>query len=235
MTGRLAFAIFLLTAGLTGPIVRAEVPQVDACHAFTPDAAYIDTTILMQLEGRSVTLNVPRQYFEDRWDLRGGYTDTAQLFRVEIGSFDPVSRRETGERNREGIWNWMHFVVGDRIPLPAIAGIRATPFSREIPLNTHAMRSWDSGLTWLETPNASNRPEPLDDVFLYPADYEDMTTVIQCNSPQDPVIMNPMCVQNFRAAGLDVQLNYLRTELQHWAAFQDQVAAFLTCATSDQS
>jgi hypothetical protein len=57
--------------------------------------------------------------------------------------------------------------------------------------------------------------------------------VIECTSTLDPTSQNPRCRQSFRAAGLDVQLSYRRTELAHWREFQAQVTAFLTCATSD--
>ena len=74
------------------------------------DAEYVETTVVRQLEGGEVTLRVPEQYFEDAWDQAGGFRDTAQLFAVEIRTFAPITRAEEGRRNRQGIWNWMHFL-----------------------------------------------------------------------------------------------------------------------------
>jgi hypothetical protein len=51
--------------------------------------------------------------------------DTAQLFRVEIGTFTPVSRAETGRRNTRDVWNWMDFLIGDKVPLERMAVLSA--------------------------------------------------------------------------------------------------------------
>jgi hypothetical protein len=220
---------------LAGPVAGGEAAAV-ACHAFTPDAEYVETTVVRQLEGGEVTLRVPGQYFEDFWDLAGGFRDTAQLFVVEIGSFDPITWREEGERNRQGIWNWMHFVVGDNVPLPEMAAIAAAPFEVPPPsVTAYAMRPGEHGLTWLDTPHASDKAEAQEDVYIHPADYHAMTSVVSCTSPLYPPSRNPRCQQSFRAADLDVQLSYDRTELARWREFQAQVTAFLTCATSQAS
>ncbi len=230
----LALALALLGCPAGGQADAEADPAAVACHAFTPGAEYTDSTVVRQLEGGEVTLRVPAEYFEDLWDRRGGFRDTAQLFRVEIGTFEPVSRRETGERNRQGIWNWMPFVVGDLVPLPQIAAITAEPFViPNPPVTSYAMRPGEHGLTWLDTPFASDKADARDDVFIDPADHATMATVISCDSPLDPALLSPGCRQSFRAAGLDVQLSFRRTELARWREFQAQVTAFLTCATSD--
>ena len=103
----------------TKPTLLAEIHT--PCIAFTDDADYISQSLIMQLEDRAVPLRIPRPFFEDFWDQRDGFADTAQLFRVEIGTFLPVSRAETGRRNKQDIWNWMTFVIGDRLPLEELA------------------------------------------------------------------------------------------------------------------
>lgn len=228
-------AMVLAAAALHAPPASAQGdPAAVACHAFTPEADHAETTVVRQLEGGEVTLRVPREYFEDAWDRRGGFRDTAQLFRVEIGSFDPVSREKTGARNAQGVWNWMTFLVGDQVALPEVALIVADLFAADgTQIEAYEMRPSQYGLTWLNTPYASDKPEPRNDVFVEPADYRTMTTVIDCSSPLDPTRRNPMCSQRFRAAELDVQLSYDRTELARWREFQAQVTAFLACATSD--
>jgi hypothetical protein len=97
------------------------------------------------------------------------------------------------------------------------------------------MRPGEHDLTWLDTPYASDTTDPRDDVFVHPASYDAMTTVLTCTSPLYPPSRNPRCEQSFRAADLDVQLSYDRTELPRWREFQAQVTAFLTCATSEAS
>jgi hypothetical protein len=155
---------------------------------------------------------------------------------VEIGTFAPITRREEGERNRQGIWNWMHFVVSDNVPLPEMAAIGVGTFQHPPPpVTTYAMRPGEHDLTWLDTPYASDTTDPRDDVFVLPASYDAMTTVLTCTSPLYPPSRNPRCEQSFRAADLDVQLSYDRTELPRWREFQAQVTAFLTCATSEAS
>lgn len=227
--------VLVLTLLGCPPVALADgEPSSVACHAFTLEADYTETTVVRQLEGGEVTLRVPGQYFEDVWDRAGGFRDTAQLFAVEIGTFAPIARREEGERNRQGIWNWMHFVVADNVPLFQIAAIAAKPFViPNPPVTTYAMRRGENGLTWLDTPYASDKANAREDVFIDPPDHRAMTTVIECNSTLNPMSQHPRCQQHFRAAGLDVQLSYDRTELPHWREFQGQVTAFLTCATSD--
>jgi hypothetical protein len=229
---RLALALTLLSCP-AGAQTAAD-PGAVACHAFTPDAEYVDTTVVRQLEGGEVTLRVPAQYFEDFWDRMGGYRDTAQLFRVEIGSFEPVSRRETGERNKQGIWNWMEFVASDVVSLE-LEGVIAADLSAsaDTPLSTYPPRPGPHELTWLATPSASDTLQPYHDVFVSPAPPAALETVIGCSSSLDPSIRFPVCTQHFRAAGLDTRVTYRRTELAHWREFQAQVTAFLTCATTD--
>lgn len=229
---RLVFSLALLGCPV-GTQADAD-PAAVACHAFTPDAEYVETTVVRQLEGGEVTLRVPEQYFEDFWDRAGGYRDTAQLFRVEIGSFEPVTRHETSERNKQGIWNWMHFVVGDVVSLELVGVIAADVSApADTPLSTYPPRPGPEGLTWLATPSASDTPQPYSDVFISPAPPAALATVIDCDSPLFPGNRSPNCTQHFRAAGLDARVSYDRTELPHWREFQAQITAFLTCATSD--
>lgn len=239
----LGLGFFLLTLSCPGqshanePLPGTATGHVDACYAFTPDADHVETTVIRQLEGGEVTLRVPVQYFEDVWDQAGGYTTTSQLFRVEIGSFQPVSRRETGERNKQGIWNWMHFVVGDVVSLDLEAQLAADLFADpRPPLSDYAPRPGPHGLTWLETPFASDQEDPREDVFVHPPPPAALETVIACCSPLDLTSCRyPGCTQHFRAADLDVSVSYRKTELAQWREFQAQITAFLTCATSEAS
>lgn len=205
-----------------------------ACHAFTPDAEYVETTVIRQLEGGEVTLRVPDRYFEDFWDRQGGYRDTSQLFRVEIGTWEPVTREDTGTRNAAGVWNWMHFVLGDVISLERVATIGADSFAPpEVPLAAYPPRPGPEELAWLDTPYASDKEQPDRDVFTNPAPPAPLETVIECNSPANPVNRFPNCTQHFRAGDLDARVTYRRTELHHWQETQAEVRAFVACATSE--
>ncbi len=215
---------------------RSRERAVDACHAFTPDAEYVDTTVVRQLEGGEVVLRVPGQYFEDLWDRQGSHRGTAQLFRVEIGSWEPVTREETGTRNAAGVWNWMDVLVHDVTSLERVAVIGADLYGSEsTPISALPPRPGPEGLAWLDTPFASDDERPKRDVFTDPAPPAAIETVVVCTSPANPIVRSPTCHQHVRAAGLDVQLLYDRTELPRWREVQAQVKAFLTCATSQAS
>jgi hypothetical protein len=208
--------------------------SMDPCHAFTPDADYVDTTVIRQLEGGEVTLRVPEQYFEDFWDRAGGFRDTAQLFRVDMATWEPVSRRESSERTRRRIRDWMTFVVSDLVSLDWTGAV-AADLSADVPLSSYPPRPGPHGLTWLETPFASDQKEPHRDVFIYPPTPAPLQTVIECSSPNNPTSRLPVCTQHFRAADLDTRVSYRRVELEHWREVQAQITAFLTCATSAAS
>ena len=227
---RLALALALLACA---PASWAEAdPSSVACHAFTPDAEYVDTTVIRQLEGGEITLRVPRHYFEDAWDQAGGSRDTAQLFVVEIGSFEPVTRREESERNRQGIWNWMHFIVGDNVPLDEIALIQARLRLPDPELSSYPRLPGPRDLMRIESARPDlPRPELDLDVYLFEPSAGAVQAVLACDKPGTKPF--PGCKHFFRAGGLDVSISYRRTELPRWHEFQAQVTAFLTCAASD--
>jgi hypothetical protein len=231
------FAVALTAIAAQAEVVRpTPVPtDRDPCAAFTPEADYVDQTLIMQLEGREIALRVPRVFLEDVWDLRSGFTDTAQLFRVEIGSFTPVSLAETSRRNKRGIWNWMHFLISDNIPLEDLAVLSAELGSAVIGGdNTHDLESYAPqpgpfGLVEIR----SNAPQPTPsfrtNTYVFRSEDGTLSAVLSCNVPGS--VMYPVCLHWFRAAGMDVQLSYRRTELPNWQALQDDVTAFAGCLT----
>lgn len=210
-----------------GSVSRPNYP----CQAFTDDAAYVRSTIFMQLENRDVTLRIPVEYFEDSWDRAEGFRDTSQLLTIEIGSFRPVTRAETGERNKAGIRNWMSFLIGDTVPLVELATQRADLFGSPRPnIESYGRRSGPFGLTWIETKDSSLTDAPRNDLYLAFGAHEEIEAVIQCTSPKDTSRPFPVCSQFFRASALDVELSYLRVELGQWQAFQSEVSDFLSCS-----
>ncbi|MFT4148552.1 MAG: hypothetical protein QM656_00010 [Paracoccaceae bacterium] len=206
----------------------------DPCIAFTADADYVTQSLIMQLEDREVPLRIPRSFFEDFWDQRRGFTDTAQLFRVEIGTFLPVSRAETGRRNKQNIWNWMTFVIGDRRPLEDLAVLSAESRSGVIDGNRNRiLESYEPlpgpfGLTEIRSDALQPTPAFRSNTYIARLNDGTLSAVISCNTQGS--VAYPICIHWFRAAGVDVELDYRRVELPNWQALQSDVTGFLTCA-----
>ncbi len=188
----------------------------------------------MQLEDRVVLLRIPRPFFEDFWDQRDGFADTAQLFRVEIGTFLPVSRAETGRRNKHDIWNWMTFVLSDRLPLEELAEfhvekdvntLRVPPTFSDMPRSAGPF-----GLLSLRRGDGQQQRPNEREVFVSLDSVGSLSAVLTCDTPLSASY--PICIHWFRAAGIDVELDYRRVELPNWRALQNDVTVFLMCAAS---
>ncbi|MGL4309315.1 MAG: hypothetical protein ACRCSU_02425 [Paracoccaceae bacterium] len=230
---RIAAALCLAALTVAWPAAADTEPSA-ACAAFTPDADYVTNTIIMPLEGRRIELTVPSQYYEDYWDAKGGYEDTAQLFRVDMDDFTPVSRPETAVRLRDGRVNYMNFIVRDTIPLPEIALQATDTIGRSIP-DPPVLPPGEpgpAGLLWIESKYSSKSDYPQKDLYVSLSAGGEVEVVLECNSPLDPVSKNPLCEHMFRAAGLDASVTYPRIFIDRWASIQADVTAFLTCATS---
>ena len=238
----LASVTFVFALALTLSAANAEAPptpipdDLDPCFAFTEDATYVNHTIHKQLENRDIHMRVPIDYFEDRWDRKDGFRDTAQLFSVEIGSFKMVSRPETAERNKKGIWNWFTFLVSDHIPMEILApreterGIRGGNPDR--PLADYERMPGPFGLQEIRSPSHQSKYKIEKNIYLAFDANGKLATILNCRAPGS--VLQPGCEQFFEAAGLDVSVSYLRTELVHWSRFQADVTRFLTCATSSK-
>lgn len=235
---RAAFASMLLSMSAhakpvaTEPTVLAE--NRTPCIAFTDDADYISQSLIMQLEDRAVPLRVPKQFFEDFWDQRDGFADTAQLFRVEIGTFFPVSRAETGRRNRQDIWNWMTFLIGDKLPLEDLAVLSAESRSgvfggnQDRILDSYKLLAGPFSLAEIRSDGLPPTPPFRTNTYIARLDDGTLSAVLSCNAQGS--VAFPGCLHWFRAAGMDVQLSYRRVELPNWRALQHDVTTFLTCA-----
>ena len=202
------------------------------CIAFNEEADFISQSLVMQLENREIPFRIPRPYFEDLWDQRDGFADTAQLFRVEIGTFLPVSRAETGRRNKQDIWNWMTFVIGDRLPLEELAEyhvekdvntLRVPPTFSDLPRSAGPF-----GLLSLRRGDGQQQRPNEREVFVSLDSAGSLSAVLTCDTPLSANY--PICIHWFRAAGMDVELDYRRVELPNWQALQHDVTTFLTCA-----
>lgn len=210
--------------------------DLDPCWAFTEDATYVNHTIVMQLEHREVKMRVPIDYFEDRWDQKDGFRDTAQLFRVEIGSFLPVTRPETAERQKKGLRSLLQILVSDHIPMEKLAPLQAELFIRggnpDRPLENYVRMPGPFGLKEIESPSeeAHDQNPPQKTIYISEESRVTPSAILNCHIAG--AVLNPGCKHFFSAAGLDVKLSYDLFELPHWRRIQDDVTRFLTCATS---
>ena len=208
---RLVLAVVLLAAA---SVSHAETPptpipdDLDPCWAFTEDATYVNHTIVMQLEHREVKIRVPIDYFEDRWDRKDGFRDTAQLFSVEIGSFLPVTRPETAERQKKGLQGLLLVLISDHIPMEILAPREAERYVRggnpDRPLEDYVRMPGPFGLEEIESPSeeAYDQNPPEKRIYISEESSGALSAILNCNKPG--FVLNPGCKHFFSAAGLDV-------------------------------
>ncbi|EAU43295.1 hypothetical protein FP2506_10636 [Fulvimarina pelagi HTCC2506] len=227
---KISRCILVIAAILCGSL-PALPTEIDPCFAFTPDADYATNIIVMRKENRRVGLRVPVQYWEDYWDKRGGFEDYAQLFRVDMDDFTPVTRKQTSERLRSGRDNYMNFVAGDDNGPESWALNFATPRDRTTRLTDLPPGQLSpAGLTWLDTEFSSVSRFPEEDLFVAYNATDEVDSTIRCTSPKAPQTKKPMCSQYFRGGGLDVQMDYPRIFIHRWAELQHNTARFLQCS-----
>jgi hypothetical protein len=234
---RLVLAVMIVAAagvshGETPPTPISD--DLDPCWAFSDDAIYVNHTIHKQLENRDIHMWVPIEYFEDRWDRKDGFRDTAQLFSVEIGSFKMVSRPQTAERKKKGIRSLLLVLVGDHVPMEILAPKEAERFIRggdpDRPLAEYKRMDGPYGLEEIRSPSHQSKYKIEKNIYLDFDKTGKLTTILNCHAPD--TLLNPGCEQFFEASGLDVSMTYDLSELPNWQILQEDVTRFLTCATS---
>jgi hypothetical protein len=210
----------------------AEPEWGDPCALFTPDATYVTSTILMDIEGREVNLRIPVAYFEDPWDQEDGLRTTAQLFSVEIGSFLPVTRPQTKVKMMAGLQDFMTFLAGDFITLPKIAEfhVNVNLGPPDPPLSSYTRHVGPYGLFEIKT---SKIPEayPAHDVYISEEEDGIIQAVLDCNAPN--TYEYPGCDHFFSTEGMDINIHYRLTYLPYWKSIQKSISEFMTCATPD--
>lgn len=218
-------------------------PTLDPCRHFTSDEPMVGFFIGMEHEDRLVPMRVPKRYLEDRFDHQEGAVHGAQLFRIEVPTFEPITRAETGRRNAANLpWDWMNFIVKDQLPLDQTAGLQlltlGLPFGDprriEERLNPPHPRDFPSekgpyGLTRVIAPD---RLEGEDLFVHYNAD-GNLAGWMRCSVKGVGSTRNAGCDHTTRLSTMDVSIGYLRTELPNWEVIYDNVAKFLTCATTN--
>ncbi|MES2143930.1 MAG: hypothetical protein V4516_06130 [Pseudomonadota bacterium] len=229
-----------LVAGLLGltsvTVAQDALPEPrwgDPCARFTPDATYVTSTIIMQLEKREVQLRVPVDYFEDAWDRVDGFADTAQLFSVEMGTFDPISRPEDAARRKRGEKRRpMTFIVSDVVPFDRLGPIWAEQFMKSgdfrHPLSLYPRHPGPFGLSRIFAWGQEQSYDFQEDLLIAERPDVGVTAVIACDKPGS--VKRPGCDHSFSTNGLDVGLDYDLEDLRNWERLQSDVSKFLACA-----
>jgi len=235
-----AIAFTQVRSVLATTAAPASYAEGEPCAAFTDDAVYVDFSLLMGLEQREVEMRIPKSFFEDRWKQQNGGQHTALLFRVMIDSFRPVARRETPSLNFE----YMGFLIHDLVELPKIAEVKyqgahpgsgrqsvnSMPFAEDITPFDYDLAPFNYGLDRI-VPLAG---DVQDDVYLALSDGNLLAAVVSCDTPE--WVQYPGCEQYFVSqSGVDVQISYRLKYLPLWAELQNNVEAFLQCATKSNS
>ncbi len=214
-------------------------PDLHPCRYFTLEEEMIDFFIGMEHEERLVPIRVPKRYLEDRFDHEEGAVHGAQLFRIEVPTFEPITRRETGRRNAAGLpWNWMNFIIKDQLPLDHTLGLRlALPISvddigkpRSVPdFRDFPNLTGPHGLTSVVAPDRLGG----EDLFVHYDDEQNLAGWMLCSVRGLNHTQNERCYHTTRLSEMDVGISFRRTELSNWNIIYQNVAQFLTCATSE--
>lgn len=219
---------------LGGVCSSASADAADPCHAFTNDAHYLHTTVVMRLEQTEVQLWVPNPYNHPVPPWYTEFEDWTRHYDVEIEGLGPISWDEMRRRNRTGVNDWMTIGIGDTIALEEIARWRATgnlgweagPAYSDLP-----RRPGPFGLTQIEDPGSEARwPAWNDDLYVLEDAHGRISTLILCGTPGH--INYPSCEQSFRSSDLDVTINYRLSYLERWRELQADAEAFLDCAST---
>ena len=220
-----------LTLANARPCIKRSSLHVspEPCQAFTEDAEYVNFTLVMELERRDVSMQVPRVFLEDRWKQQNGARHTAILFRTMIDGFEPVTRAETPYLDFE----YTPFLVKDYIDLPRLAELyldSASPgvASPRQSLSEYATHSYRYGLEEI----IPNYPDDLQaNVYLHKVQSGAIDTVLYCKTPE--AAQFPTCQQFFRTTtNVDIKFHYPVRFLPIWAKMQSNINAFVECAVT---
>lgn len=219
-------------------------PALDPCRFYTRDEPMVSFSIEMDIENRMIPMRVPARFFEDRSMRHDGAVHLAALIPVTVPEFEPIRRSEEARRNREGLpWDWMHFLINDILPLEETVGLRLRdpgemslqerleergnlPHPRDFPAEPGP-----HGLTRVIAPDRLRG----EDLFVHYDENGDLAGWMICGVRGVRHTQNEGCRHQTRHSGLDVAINYRRTELPNWRAIHDNVGRFLECAVTAAS
>ncbi len=229
-----AFALTSLIGAASIPALNAETARNTdtplACSHFTPDADYINITLVMQLENREVALRVPQEFLEDPWNRQEGARMTSFLFTTMIDTFEPVKRAETPFLDFE----YTTFLINDYIDLPKLAELvldsaspgKASPWE---PLSAYDTRPFQYELIEV----IPNYPKELqENVYLQMGPNGAVKTVIACSVTG--TVAFPGCQQFSRTpSGVDIKFSYPIRFLPIWQKMQTNIHSFVECAIDE--
>ncbi len=235
MTMRAALVLAALLAATPAaatehyPHVQREptpvAPDHDPCHLFETEDEFV--SFYLDTGDEKVPLRAPKVYFEDRADFVQGATHGAQLFRVGIGDFLPVTRRET--RGRMGFeMDWISFLLNPFVPVQQIARHRTQLYSgiRGKELDEFNMVQFDNGLMRLLFQNPKAYAEDLYIVRLG----NEIVSLITCDRERRaPFPTFPNCNLWFEDGPILVNVLFAKWELPNWRRVRDRIERFITC------
>lgn len=225
-------AIFLLGGwALLSPATQKKNPNLtgDPCYLFTDEADYLEFDLRLQLrDDKIVHFRVPIDYIEDKWMYPNGGELTAKSFRVGAEFFEPVSRLESHNRNKSGVWDWMPFIVKSILPLEEIALFYADFASGERRESIEGYQTFtaDFGFMRLDHPVRLRSRE----TYIVKLPNGEISDVVRCS--QEGQVPYPNCLHTFEYQDVSVEFSYRKTETPNWRDMRVRLVQFLTCATS---
>ena len=217
--------LVLLPAIVVAGTTLADTP--DACHLFQTETEFVTQTLHMQMEDTRHVLKIPTIYFEDRIDRVEGGEHNAQLFRVMVEDFSPVTRRQSGELRKEGNRAYYNFVLHDPVDLDITLGIAAQSMATGDArvMDAYETQPSDFGLDILLPKSGAQTHR---DVFIAVDRSNSLSAVINCSNGVGEI--NSRCNHDLRTDEIDVRINYPREYLPRWNDLQSSVRDFTSCA-----
>lgn len=227
-------SLFTAIVVSTADGVRAQSDLPDACSFFEGDVEFVSQTLYMQQERVRHDLSVPTVYFEDPWDKVDGEEHRAQLFRVMIDDFIPVSRIQTAALMKAGNTAFFNFVLHDLVPLEQLLDnqlrfsapgeTRNNPKFETSPGQYFGLESTEFGIEFLKP---ATDVETFRDVYVARDESGRIATILSCSRQKD--YLNPSCSHDFRSHGIDVRANFRLRYLPKWKEIQTDVTDSVGC------
>lgn len=214
-----------IVTAVSGSSTAAE--SVNACHLFTSEQRFVTQTLYMAMENVRHVLTIPEIYFEDIWDRVNGTENRAQLFRMMMDDFTPVTRQDTADLLRVGRKDYFTFVLRDPIDLNGILAIAASRMATGDGRDMSAYKEveFDFGLQAVLPISGT---EIYREVYVARSESGDLEAVFGCSN--DPTNVNQICNHDFRAHNIDVRMSYPGEYLHDWQRLQTSVSDFIACA-----
>jgi hypothetical protein len=95
------------------------------CAAFETATDFVEFDLLLKLQGRSIPLRFPSSYVDNPRGYRNGAVRITSYIRVDIDTFEPISRAEDGRRFKAGVYDSMGGLFRDAVSLEEHAVIDA--------------------------------------------------------------------------------------------------------------